>query len=132
VNRSKLDLLRWGAAALGALAILALASPARAEVDAAKAKELFATHCQKCHSVKSQGIEVKATPAEEGEEAEEEEPADLSSAGLELKTAAEMSDWLNKKLKRDEKLHRKKFMGTPAELKTLTDWLLTLKEPAKK
>lgn len=112
------------------LAASLLATTAGAE--AAKGKEIFlAAKCNKCHAIESQSITVLAP--EEGDEAEEadadaKKPPDLSNAGAAFKKASEIEAWVTKKLEREGKKHRSMYRGTPADLKALSEWLMTLKK----
>jgi mono/diheme cytochrome c family protein len=86
--------------------------------------------CAQCHSIDSLKI-AKVKSDEKDEEATEEggkkqEPSDLSDAGK-RHDAAFISKWLMKEEKIEGKKHKKKFKGNPDELKTLSDWLGTLK-----
>ena len=90
---------------------------------AADGKSIFTSNkCTECHAIKSQGV------ARTGElEPDEKEPPDLSKTGTKGHTAAVLTQFLLKKDKIDGKKHKKKFKGDEATLKTLVDWLLTLK-----
>ena len=85
--------------------------------------------CKSCHSIKAVGIEKKA---EEGDEEAAEvakskdKPPDLSGIGFDH-NADWFAKWLLKKEMKDGKTHKKKFRGTETELKTLTEWIATLK-----
>jgi len=119
--------------ALGAL--IATAAWAE-EAKGGKGKEIFTQYrCMACHSVKAQAIEKKAVVEEEeapaaGAAAAKKKPPDLSGVGVE-RDAAWMTKWLLKQEKIDGLFHKKKFRGTDAELKSLTDWLATLKTDEK-
>ena len=115
--------MRWTLMAVAGFAAVGLlgASPA----SAADGKELFTQHkCNMCHTVDSQGI---AQSKEEGEDADESKPVDLSNVGSE-RDVKWLKDWLNKKAQIDGKTHRKTFKGAPADLDTLATWLATLKK----
>lgn len=95
-----------------------------------KGQALFVKHrCAACHSVKAVGVEKKVFEGDE-EAAEaaksKSKPPDLSGVGLEH-NAAWFARWLQKKEMKDGKPHKKKFRGTEAELKTLSEWIATLK-----
>ena len=85
--------------------------------------------CTQCHSIDSLKI-AKVKSEEKEEEAEEGgkkvEPPDLSGTGNNHDVAF-MSKWLMKEEKIEGKKHKKKFKGNEEELKTLSEWLGTLK-----
>lgn len=96
----------------------------------AKGQTIFLKYrCKSCHSIKALGIEKKA---EEGDEdaaeaaKSKDKPPDLSGVGTEHNVAW-FAKWLLKKETKDGKTHKKKFRGTETELKTLTEWIGTLK-----
>ena len=108
---------------------------AAAEGGAPAGQKLFLNnHCTSCHSIKAIKIEKKVDPAEEAaakeaaskEPGTKKEPPDLSGVGLKHKSDW-IQGWLLKKELIDWKPHKKKFRGTPDELKTLATWLETLK-----
>ena len=78
--------------------------------------------CTKCHSIESQGLERSGSAPPGGKL-----PPDLSGVGLKH-TAEWMQKWLLKEEEMNGKKHMKKFAGSEEELKTLTDWLATLKK----
>ena len=95
-----------------------------------KGAKLFVKYrCTTCHSVKSEGIEKKAT---EGDATAAEvaksahKPPDLSGIGK-THEAAWFAMWLQKKETVDGRYHKIKFRGTDAELKTRTEWVESLK-----
>ncbi len=115
------------------------AAKAPASAKGATGKELFVSNrCTSCHSIASEKIKKKKAAA--AAEAAAKEPAaeaptaqkvpDLSGVG-DKKDAAWISKFLMKEEKLDAKFHKIKFKGTPAELKTLSAWLETLKTPAE-
>lgn len=133
------------------LAVLAAIATGWADVLAASdsgtpaGQKLFLkNHCTSCHSIKAVKIEKKAEPAVEEEVKEtaaketaaketevketgtKKEPPDLSGVGLKHKSDW-IQGWLLKKELIDGKPHKKKFRGTPDELKTLATWLETLR-----
>lgn len=85
--------------------------------------------CTQCHTIDSLKI-AKVKSEEKEEEAEEGgkkvDPPDLSNAGKQHDVAF-ISKWLLKEEKIEGKKHKKKFKGTEEELKTLSEWLGTLK-----
>ncbi len=96
----------------------------------AKGQTIFLKYrCKACHSIKAVGIEKKAEAADE-EAAEvaksKDKPPDLSGIGMDH-NATWFAGWLLKKEMKDGKTHKKKFRGTEAELKTLTQWIASLK-----
>ncbi len=118
----------WITAAVVSLGLCA-AIPLAEAAEASKGEKLFVKHrCTSCHSVKAVGIEKKAGDAEEGaaEAAKaKRKPPDLSGVGLDH-DAAWFSKWLQKKETVEGRTHMKKFRGTDAELKTLTQWIASL------
>lgn len=87
--------------------------------------------CGACHSITSQGIQ-KATTAPPPEEAapgeKKVEPPDLSNVGA-TRNAQWVEDFINKKADIEGRKHKKRWTGTPEELKELSAWLATLKKP---
>jgi len=86
---------------------------------AATGKDLFQNaKCGMCHGIESEKLTTKG------------KAPDLSNVGAEKK-----ADWITKYLKKEEKLNDKvhtiAFKGTDDELKTLSNWLATLKKAAK-
>ena len=136
---------RWyvilaSAAVLAIAAASAGATETAGKAAAGKApggKELFVSYkCTSCHSIETEKIEKKKTEPAEGAAPSAEASAapsktsDLSGVGAK-KDAAWISKYLMKEEKLEEKLHKTKFKGTPAELTALSSWLATLKTPAK-
>lgn len=122
------------AALMMVIASSAVAAPAAGKAVPKGQQVFLATKCNKCHAVSSAGIE-RVAPGDSDEEAAEEgdiEPPDLSDAGSRFASAAEVKAWLDKTLERKGRLHQYKFRGTPADFEQLTQWLLTLKQPAPK
>ncbi|GBC83855.1 hypothetical protein HRbin11_00273 [bacterium HR11] len=108
-----------------ALLVVGLVGVATAQEKAASGKELFTKYkCTMCHSIKAEGIEAKR--AAEGGEAEAK-VTDLSDVGSKVESAQWIQDWLLKKVEKDGKKHKVLFKGTEAELKTLAEWLFSLK-----
>ena len=132
----------WGLALLMGIALSASGTANAVPAEPAGQKLFVKYRCQSCHSLKALKLEKKkAEPAEEeaapaaaaADGAKKKEPPDLSGVGLERK-AEWVEGWLLKKELIDGKKHRKKFLGTPAEAKTVAAWLATMKtkvEPAK-
>ncbi len=94
--------------------------------------------CTQCHAIDALKIsKAKADKDEEEEEASEGgkkvDPPDLSDAGKNKDhDAAWFSKWLMKEEKVEGRKHKKKFKGSPEELKTVSEWLTTLKYDAPK
>jgi mono/diheme cytochrome c family protein len=92
--------------------------------------------CNSCHTLKAAKIEKrKVEPADEEEAAAttsstKKEPPDLSGAGIK-RDATWIEGWLARKELIDGKKHKKKFTGTPAEMKTVAAWLATMKTKAE-
>lgn len=85
-------------------------------------KDIFGQYkCNKCHTIKSEGIERSGT-APEGKQ-----PPDLSGVGLSHK-AAWIRKWLLKEEEQNGKKHIKKFTGSEEELGTLVAWLAGLQK----
>jgi cytochrome c2 len=111
----------WG---LGILTLVALAFLFVTPVvfaDEAKAdgKKLFTDNkCNTCHSIQSQGIEKTMASSK---------APDLSDVGS-TRDAEWISQFLQKKVDDDGKKHPKGWTGSEADLKTLSDWLASLKK----
>lgn len=120
------------AATLAALAIVMAAASVRSDdVLSTAGKDLFLKNrCNSCHTIKAASISKKVSEDEE-EETGDRKPPDLSGIGK-TKTAAWMAKYLMKLEKNEGELHRKKFRGTEAELKSVTTWLETMKTEVKK
>jgi mono/diheme cytochrome c family protein len=119
------------------------ATPATAAAPATTAakdgKTLFLENkCNTCHTIQAAGIEKRKASAEDTAEATakeaskpEKKPPDLSSVGLDQKP-----EWIAKYLMKTESLkgekHGRKFRGTEPELKTVSQWLGSMKTPKKK
>ena len=88
--------------------------------------------CNSCHTLKSAKIEKRKVEATEEEEAaatgtgSKKEPPDLSGVGIK-RDATWIENWLARKELIDGKKHKKRFSGTPAEMKTVSAWLATMK-----
>ena len=89
-------------------------------------KKLFTDNkCQTCHSIQSAGITStmgdKSPAAKAGK-------GDLSDVGS-AHDAAWIAKYITKKeTSKDGKSHPKEFTGSEADLKTLSDWLASLKK----
>jgi mono/diheme cytochrome c family protein len=89
------------------------------------AKIFMAQKCNTCHSIESQQIAktAKTVPSSMAKNP----PPDLSNIG-----ADQTLDWITKFLKKEVMLHDKKhpksFTGKDEDLKTLAEWLATLKK----
>ncbi|HSA60488.1 MAG TPA: c-type cytochrome [bacterium] len=96
-------------------------------------KKLFLDNkCNKCHTIKSEGIEkLPASGGDSGEEAgeaaEKVTPPDLSKLGPECTDVAVLEKFLKKEgtITREGKdvKHKKAFTGSPEDLKTLIQFL---------
>lgn len=89
----------------------------------ADGKKLFTDNkCNKCHSVKSDGIEPLPSSLKE-----KKEITDLSSVGIKRD-----AEWLKKFQKKEianeeGKKHKEKWKGTDEDLEQIVNWLITLK-----
>ena len=98
----------------------------------APGKKIFVDHkCTQCHSIDALKIaKVKSDDKDEEEEGEGKkvDPPDLSDVGKDKDhTVAWITKWLMKEEKIEGRKHKKKFKGTDEELKTVSEWLVTLK-----
>jgi hypothetical protein len=133
--------IRWSVvSAMAAAALLAacVAGAAATKAPPGKApdgKDLFTSgKCNTCHSIAAEKIERKKAAAAENAAAPAataKKKPDLSGVG-----ATKDGAWIAKYLMKEEKLETKmhpslKYRGTPEELKTLSDWLGSLKTPVK-
>lgn len=120
---AKLAALLLAPAALVAVMPLLAATPAAAAGEAAKTgKEIFeAQKCNVCHSIDSQSVARTST-------SDKMKGPDLSDVGK-GHDSAWVSKWLKKEVAaEDGKKHMPTFKGTDDEMKTLSDWLATLKK----
>ncbi|MDP2363131.1 MAG: c-type cytochrome [Ignavibacteria bacterium] len=79
-------------------------------------KKIFVdSKCTMCHTVQSAGIVSKKSDA-----------TDLSTVGTD-KTEEFLMKYLKKEIKFNDKDHKSSFKGNEEDLKTLVEWLLTLK-----
>lgn len=89
-----------------------------ASVAHADGKEMFVEmKCNKCHSIDAEGIEQTKKKQKGG---------DLSEVGKE-RDAEWMTKYIKKEVDIEGKKHKNKWKGTDGELKTIVDWLATLK-----
>ena len=109
-----------------------------AKADVPAGQKLFLDNkCTQCHGIDALKISKAKADKEEEEEASEGgkkvDPPDLSDVGKDKDhDAAWFSKWLMKEEKIEGRKHKKKFKGTPEELKTVSEWLTTLKYDAPK
>jgi hypothetical protein len=83
-------------------------------------KQIFVDKkCSSCHTVTSANITSKKKDA-----------SDLSNAGA-AGDAEFMAKYLTKKEKIDDKVHKAPWKGTEQELKTVSEWLVSLKTEKK-
>ncbi len=116
--------LIWVLAIVGWVALLA----APATADEMDGKQLFLKkRCQSCHTVAVAEISVDEEEAKEPEGDDELQPPDLSAAGLHFERDV-LIRFLQKKERRDGRLHKKRFVGKKADLEVLVDWLMTMQE----
>ncbi len=91
--------------------------------DDAPGKKLFlANKCNTCHSIESQTIKKTLATSK---------APDLSNVGSERK-ADWIAQFIQKKIDKDGKKHLKLWAGKEEDLKTLTEWLVTLKKAETK
>ena len=89
-------------------------------------KKLFVDlKCNVCHSISSQEIAKKGPAVKPGDK---NAPPDLSTVG-DTQTAEWIGKFLEKKETLKNKKHPKGWTGKPEDLKTLSEWLATLKKP---
>ena len=102
--------------------LLLLTPPAARAAGEAPGKEIFlAQKCNTCHTIDSQKIARTST-------SDKMKGPDLSNVGGEH-LAPWIAQWLKKEVAAtDGKKHMPTWKGTDAEMKTLTDWLSTLKK----
>ncbi len=124
---------------VGALFVcLSFSKTVAAEAAPAGQKLFLDNKCTQCHAIDALKIaKAKSDKGEEDEEASEGgkkvDPPDLSDAGKDKDhDAAWFSKWLMKEEKVEGRKHKKKFKGSPEELKTMSEWLTTLKFDAPK
>lgn len=98
------------------VALYGFAFTVAADDDPAGKKIFIDKKCVSCHSVESVGIESSKKSG----------AVDLSKTGVDA-DGEFMTKYLLKEEKIDDKAHKTKFKGTEEELKSLVDWLLTLK-----
>lgn len=73
--------------------------------------------CNMCHSIESASISRKLATSK---------APDLSNIGSQ-KDADWIAKWITRQVELDGKKHQMEFKGKPEDLKTLTEWLATLK-----
>jgi cytochrome c551/c552 len=89
-------------------------------VASADGKAVFSANgCGKCHSAKAAGV-----MKDDGKEASGDK--DLSKVGAKA-DATKLTSYLKKEGEVDGKKHPKEFKGSEGDLKTLVDWLASLK-----
>ena len=108
-----------GCAILLFVFLVSFASVAAAD-DAAAQKLFVDKKCNTCHSIESAKIEKKMASSK---------APDLSDVGS-TRNAEWISKWLKKEVDLEGKKHPSTWSGTPEELKTLSDWLGSLKKKA--
>ena len=121
--------------AVGAFFVcLSFSKSSAAEAIPAGQKIFLDNKCTQCHNISA--LKIAKAKADKDEKEEEEaseggkkvDPPDLSDVGKDKDhDAAWFSKWLMKEEKIEGRKHKKKFKGSPEELKTVTEWLTTLK-----
>jgi len=102
---------------LGMFLLIFLAAAAHAQNEPAGQKLFMDNKCNMCHSVTSAKIDKKMATSK---------GADLSNVGA-THDAAWLTKWLNKEVDLEGKKHSATAKLSEADMKTLTDWLATLK-----
>ncbi len=124
--------LWWCLAVLAGAAFLGTGLAYAAETVPAGQRLFLEYKCNSCHTLKAAKIEKKKVEVAEEEEVAaastgtKKEPPDVSGVGLK-RSAEWIQGWLMKKELIDGKKHKKKWRGTPEELKTIAAWLATMK-----
>ncbi len=95
-----------------------------AETEPAGKKIFVDSKCQICHSIQSQGIEKKGAAVKPDDK---KAPPDLSTVG-DQRTADWIAKFVAKKEAINEKKHPKGWTGKEEDLKTMSEWLATLKK----
>lgn len=95
-----------------------------AETEPAGKKLFVDSKCNVCHSIQAQGIAKKGPAVKPGDK---KAPPDLSTIG-DQKSAEWIAKFVTKKESLNEKKHPKGWTGKEEDLKTLTEWLATLKK----
>ena len=94
---------------------MALFTARVARADDAPGKAVFTSAgCPQCHSVTAQGIKSDG------------DGGDLSKVGAKH-DAATIEKFITKQVELNGKKHKKKYQGSPEDLKKLVDWLASLK-----
>lgn len=128
---------------LGALGLFFFWTALRGETETSAGKDLFLKFkCNRCHTITALNIAQDKSKDEEdqdegnGDKEEVKKPKDLSNIGTKH-NADWIAGWLTKKEKikdmktKKMKTHKKKFKGTEAELKSLSEWVASLKHETK-
>jgi mono/diheme cytochrome c family protein len=103
------------APASAAPAPAAAPSPAPAAASASGRDVFLEQNCQRCHAVSAAGIEAKVTTGRTA-------GGDLSASTLDR---AALRAVAQREREVDDRRHPGQFKGTPDELETLVDWLIT-------
>ncbi len=100
---------------------LAVCAAVSSTAVAADGKAIFlGQKCNLCHTIDSQSI---------AKTSEKMKAPDLSNAAGLVESADWLKSFLKKEVKKDDKAHQREFKGTPEELDTVVQWLMTLKKP---
>jgi len=94
-----------------------------ADTEPAGKKIFVDSKCNVCHSIDSQGVAKKGTAAKPGDK----KFPDLSTVG-DQRTADWIAKFVSKKEVLNGKKHSKGWTGKEEDLKTLTEWLASLKK----
>lgn len=113
----KKTIMLAGAAILVLAFVVCFASVSNAD-DPAGQKLFMEKKCNSCHSIDSLKIEKKMASSKGG---------DMSNIGA-TRDAEWVTKWMNKEVDLEGKKHPAAWTGKPEELKTLADWLATLKK----
>ncbi len=95
-----------------------------AETEPAGKKLFIDSKCNICHSIQAQGIAKKGAAVKPGDK---KAPPDLSTVG-DQRSADWIAKFVTKKETLNEKKHPKGWTGKEEDLKTLSEWLASLKK----
>jgi mono/diheme cytochrome c family protein len=108
--------LRWTIMLTAALATMTAGASLAQE---AGQKAFMDAKCNRCHSISSHEIEATVS-------SEKMRGPDLAKVGTKH-DAAWITQYVKREVKMDDKNHRMAWKGSDEDLKTIADWLATLK-----